>query len=305
MHSKRRFLQFILVGVTLIVQPFTNAQELRCQVDINTDAIEGTNKRVFETLRESVSDYMNETQWTNTFFMPYEKIDCRLFFTIKEYSNNRIKGDLQVQLSRPVYNSSYITPLLNFKDTKIDFEYYEGEELIHMENMWKDNLTALLDFYAYLFLGIDFDTFSPGGGQEYFNKASSIVQQAQSRGETGWQLYEDNHNRSSVLSSFTDKPTAQIRNFLYDYHRKGLDEMATTPEKGRSAITKSLHMIKDIHDVAPMSVSLEIFRNAKIDELVNIYSEAPQTERDNVYELLMPIYPTDHERLDRIKNPEG
>ncbi|MBD5385524.1 DUF4835 family protein [bacterium] len=277
------------------------AQELRCQVEVNSQKIEGTNKSVFETLKSSIADYMNENRFSTATFAPTEKIDCRLYLTVSEYENDRIKGDLQVQLSRPVYNSTYTTTLLNFKDSKIDFEYREGDPLTFNETSQQSNLTAILDYYAYLFLGIDFDSFSPMGGQQFFDKAQSVVQAAQSTGEVGWKTFEDTKNRAAVLASFTDNNTSGIRRLMYDYHRKGLDEMVTSPDKGRAVITESLKEIQNVYKAAPMSVALSMFRDAKLDELVNLYSKAPQTERETAYEILQPIYPTDNERLDKIK----
>lgn len=277
------------------------AQELHCQVEVNSSQIEGTSKSVFETLQQSITDYINETRWTNTTFSPVERIECRLFLTVGEYSGDRIKGDLQVQLSRPVYNSTYTTTLLNFKDSKVEFDYREGDPLIFNENSVDGNLNAILNYYAYLLLALDFDSFSPNGGQPYFDKAATIVQTMQSSGETGWRAFEDTKNRNAVLSSYTDANTSGIRKLLYDYHRRGLDEMVTSPDKGRSVITESLKEIKKVYDVAPMSVALSIFRDAKLDELVNIYSQAPEAERKEVYELLQPIFPTETERLEKIR----
>lgn len=294
----------LLFLISVFTMQMSFSQELLCKVDINTMAIEGTNKNVFETLQQSISDYFNETKWTNTVFSPQERIDCRFFLTVKEYSNNRIKGDIQVQLSRPVYNSTYTTTLFNFKDSKVEFDYREGEPLVFNDNIWTDNLTGILNFYAYLFLALDFDSFSPGGGQPYFDKATTVVQQAQSSGEAGWKTFEDTKNRSAVLSSYTDKNTGAMRDLLYQYHRKGLDEMFLNPEKGRAEITASLKNIKDIYDRAPMSVGLTIFRDSKLDELVNVYSKAPQQERDEVFSILSMVYPTDSERLQKIKKPE-
>lgn len=298
---KKIILIFIISFFTLTGK----AQELLCTVEVNTSAIEGTNKSVFEVLQEAISDYFNETKWTNTIFSPNERIECRFFLTVKSYDNDRIKGELQVQLSRPVYNSTYTTTLFNFKDTKIEFDYREGEPLIFNDNTWTNNLTGLLDFYAYLFLALDFDTFSPLGGQPYFDKAATIVQQAQSSGEIGWRAFEDTKNRSAVLSAYTESNTSVLRDMLYQYHRKGLDEMVTSPDKGRASITESLEALKKVYDVSPMSVGLSIFRDSKLDELVNIYSKAPQTERDEVYDLLQPIYPTDRTRLEKIKKPDN
>lgn len=277
------------------------AQEFKCEVDVNSQQVEGTNKSVFDALKEGISTYMNETKFSNAIFSPNEKIECRLFLTVAEYTDDRIKGDLQLQLSRPVYNSTYTTTLFNFRDTRVEFDYREGDPLIFNENSVDNNLTALLDYYAYLFLALDFDSFSPKGGQQFFDRAQSVVQQAQSLGEIGWRTFEDTKNRAAVLSSYTDSNTSGIRDLIYNYHRKGLDEMETSPDKGRAVITESLKELKKVADTAPMSVALSLFRDSKLDELVNIYSKAPQTERETAYEILQPIFPTESERLDQIK----
>lgn len=293
-------------AICLIVMFFASgrkgcAQELNCQVDFNTDQIQSTNKSVFETLKEAVTEYMNETHFTNLQFTTNERIDCRMFFTIKEYTDNKMVGDLQVQVSRPVYNSSYTTTLLNFKDNKIEFEYQEGEPLTFSLNTMESQLTAILNFYAYLFIAIDSDSFAPNGGQPMFDQLAQIVQMAQSSGESGWKAFEDKRNRSAVLSAFTDPSTSVLRRMLYDYHRLGLDEMALSPDKGRAKITDTLDGLTAVMDVDGMSVGLSIFKDAKLDELVNIYTKGSQTERDKVVEILTPIYPTEMKRINMIK----
>ena len=305
MSNNKFIIRLAMLAILLLSNIFyAHSQELNCTVEINSSQIEGTDKSVFTTLQESITEYFNTTKWTNAQFSANEKIECRFFMTIKEYDGEKFTGDIQVQLSRPVYNSNYTTTLLNFKDTKVEFTYQENEPLIFNENAMESNLTAILNFYAYMFLALDFDSFSPNGGQPYYDKAASIVQMAQSSGEVGWKAFEDTKNRSAVLSAYTDGNTKGIRTLIYNYHRKGLDEMATSPDKGRAAITESLNEIKKIYDVAPMSVALSMFKDAKLDELVNVYSKAGSTEKDQVYELLKPIYPTETSRLNQIKDPE-
>lgn len=296
-----RFGFLLLVGLMPVL---AKAQELNCTVEVNAQKIEGGSKSVFQTLQEAMTEYMNETKFSNATFANNEKIDCRLYLTVSEYTDDRITGDLQVQLSRPVYNSTYTTTLFNFKDTRVSFEYREGEPIIFNETTIEDNLTAILNYYAYLFLALDFDSFSPNGGQPFYDKAESIVQAAQSLGEIGWKAFEDPKNRSGVLSSFTSTSNSAIRQMLYDYHRKGLDEMVTAPDKGRAVITESLNAIETVYKADPMSAALSIFRDSKMDELVNLYSKAPQTERDAVYKLLQPIFPAENERLQQIKKGE-
>lgn len=277
------------------------AQEFRATVEVNSQQIEGTNKNVFETLKEALNTYMNETKFSDATFSPNEKIECRLFFTIAEYSDDRMKGDLQVQLSRPVYNSTYTTTLFNFRDQKIEFDYREGDPLIYNESMSENNLTAILDYYANLLLAIDFDSFSPLGGQRFYDRAQSIVQQQQSSGEIGWRTFEDNKNRAAVLGAFTDPSTRKLRELTYQYHLQGLDQMSVSPDKGRKTIDSSLDILTEIQRVSPMSVGLSLFRDAKLDELVNIYSKATPEEHQHAYDVLSPIYPTDTDRIEKIK----
>lgn len=290
--------------MTLLAAIGLRAQELNCQVEINTDAISGTNKSVFETLQQAVSDYMNTTVFTPAQFSVNEKIECRLFFTLKEYSDDGIaKGDLQVQSTRPVYNSAYTTTIINLKDTKIDFSYREGEPLNFTANTMESQLTAILNFYAYLIIAADFDSFAPKGGEPFWEHLKQIVQQAQSSGEVGWKAFEDTKNRSAILSAFTEGNGGEaLRQMLYDYHRQGLDNMFISMDKGRAAVTKSLGTLTTVQQLNPLSVALSMFRDAKLDELVNIYSKAPQEERQGVYDLLQPIYPTEESRLVKIKN---
>ncbi len=277
------------------------SQELNCNVEINSDKISGTDKGIFTTLQTAITEYMNNTQWGNAQFLANERIECKMFFTISSFDGTTMAGDLQVQSTRPVYNSTYTTTLINFKDSNVEFTYQENEPLVFSENSMESNLTAILNFYAYMILALDFDSFSPNGGQMYYDKAENVVTMAQSSGEKGWKAFEDNKNRSAVLSAFTDNSTKGIRTLLYDYHRKGLDEMVLSPDKGKAVITKSLAVLKQIYDVSPMSVALSMFKDAKLDELVNVYSKSNLTEKQSVYELLYPLYPTERERLDKIK----
>lgn len=293
----------IIILIAAISMNAVQAQELNCTVEINASQVQGSNRSIFETLQSAINDYFNTTTFTNAKFSPNEKIECRFFLTVGELNDNTFRGDIQIQSIRPVYNSSYTTTLLNFKDTNVEFTYQEGEPLIFSENSMESQLTAILNFYAYLFIAVDFDSFSPRGGEPFYERLSQIVQMAQSSGETGWRQFEDNKNRSAVLSAYTDQATSGLRDILYEYHRKGLDEMSVSPDKGRANITKSLEYLQKVYQVNPMSVGLSMFKDAKLDELVNVYSKAPQTERDRVYDLLKDIFPSEQERINKIKNP--
>lgn len=282
-----------------------DGQELNCRVEVNTSRLDGTNKSVFETLQNAVNEYVNSNRWTDSQFSPNERIECSMFFDITEYdqAQGRMSGTLQVQSLRPVYNSAYTTSLINFRDTHVEFNYQEGEPLVYNEASMENQLTQILNFYIYLILAVDYDSFSLHGGDPYYSRLETIVQQAQSAGESGWKAFEDTKNRSAVLSSFTDMPTRRIRNLIYEYHRNGLDQMSVSPDKGRQIIDSSIDILSEVYRAAPMSVGLSMFRDAKLDELVNVYSKATAEERAHAYRLLNDLYPTDQDRLQKILDP--
>lgn len=279
------------------------ATELNCEVEVNSDKVTNGSKDIFNELKQSVTDYMNMTKWTNAMFGTNEKIYCKLLFTISSWDDatGMMKGDLQIQSQRPVYNSSYTTALINFRDAKVDFTFETGQQLVFSELEMQDNLTAILNFWAYMIIAMDFDSFELNGGAPYYDLAAQVVRLAQSTGESGWKAFEDNANRSAVLSAFTDNNTKAIHDILYEYHRMGLDQMVVTVDKGRSAITHTLENLAKIYDAAPMSVCLTMFKDSKLDELINVYSKANVSEKEAVYEMLYQIYPSETNRLDEIK----
>ena len=301
----RRFSLFCIAATCqlLALAQITESSELNCTVEINSQKVPNANKDVFNTLKEAVSEYMNTTKWTDAVFNLNERIQCKLFLTIATYddSSGKMTGDLQIQSERPVYNSSYMTTIINFKDSKVEFVYNAGDPLVFSEVEMMDNLTAILNFYAYLIIALDFDTFAEHGGDPYFEKCANIVRLAQSSGETGWKAFEDTKNRSAVLSAYTESSTAAIRDVFYNYHRMGLDQMSVSVDEVRATITKSLELLKKVYDAAPMSVCLSMFKDAKLDELVNVYSKANTTEKESVYETLYPLWPAEQTRLNNIK----
>lgn len=303
MRLKRLVTLCLMVVACLSVWADEEGTELKCEVEVNASKIQNVSKEVFNTLQQSIAEYINETRWTDAQFSVNEKIVCKLLLIVNKYdqATGKLEGELTIQSQRPVYNSSYLTTLINFKDTKVAFDYQEGDQLVFNEQDMESNLTAILNFYAYMILAIDFDSFAPNGGEPYYEKAAAVVRMAQSTGESGWKAFEDPKNRSAVLSAYTDKATSGIREIIYNYHRQGLDQMVVAVDKGRQVITKQIETLKTVYDAQPMSVCLSMFKDAKFDELVNIYSKANQTEKDQVYEILNGIYPAEQERLNKIK----
>lgn len=277
-----------------------SAQELKCTVDVNASQVSGTTS-TFETLKQAISEYMNTTAFSTAQFAENEKIECQLFLTVKSYDDNTVKGELQIQSTRPVYNSSYTTPIINFRDTKIDFEYQEGDPLVFSTTDMESQLTALLNYYAYLILAMDFDSFSPRGGDAYWDILKRITLQGQNSGQSGWKAFEDNRNRAAVLAVFTEPSTEILRDLLYQYHRQGLDQMALVPDKGRNVIHQALGYLERVQKAAPMSVGLVMFKDAKLQELASIYSNATSAERKDAYELLQKLYPSETDLLEKIR----
>jgi hypothetical protein len=301
----KKILMLMLLALTCAFTVIADdeATELNCEVEVNSQKISNANKDVFNELKQAITDYMNTTKWTNATFGTNEKIYCKLMLTLSSWDNNTgaMEGDLQIQSQRPVYNSSYTTALINFKDNKVKFNYETGQQLVFSELEMEDNLTAILNFWAYMIIAMDFDSFELKGGDPYYEKAAQVVRLAQTSGESGWKAFEDNTNRSAVLSAYTDNATSPIRQIIYDYHRMGLDQMALTVDKGRSAITHTLENLSKIYDVAPMSVCLTMFKDAKLQELINIYSKANTTEKETVYEMLYQVFPSENTQLEKIK----
>ncbi|MEG1643453.1 MAG: DUF4835 family protein [Bacteroidales bacterium] len=294
----------IIAILFLLLLPTLHSQELNCKVTINTDKIQTTTTSLFNTLKQAITEYMNDRKWSSAQIAVNEKIECAIFITVNSVSEQdaRYSCDIQIQASRPVYNSSYTTTTFNFKDKEFEFNYREYEPLIFNENTFESNLTSVLDFYAYMIIGLDFDTFSYKGGDSFFKAAEKVVAMGQGSQEGGWKAFDSNRNRSAVITDFTEERMSTFRDMWYKYHRLGLDEMAVSPDKGRKVITESLKSVKDIYNTNSMSVLLPIFSDSKLDELVNIYSEAPQSEREEIYKMLYDIYPTEGQRLQKLRN---
>lgn len=295
---KRYILLCLLV---LLAVPALLAQELNCRVEVNSDKIQGTNKEVFNTLKSAVTEYMNDTKFSSIQLSTVERIECTLQFIVSEYTDDRMVCSLQVQSRRPVYNSSYTTTLINFQDNEVAFEYKEFDPLVFSATTYENNLTCILNFYAYLIIGIDFDSFMLYGGDPFFEMARTMVSLGQSTQEIGWKAFENNRNRSAMISAFVEPSTKPFREMWYNYHRKGLDEMVLGATKARATVAKSLAIMPDLYSNNSTSVLFPMFKEAKFDEIINIYSKASATEKSDMYDLLIDIYPAETQMLGKIK----
>ncbi|AEW20172.1 DUF4835 family protein [Tannerella forsythia] len=301
MNKRKKWLVCLLA--TMALSAWSQVSELNAKLSINSSKIQGTNKEVFNTLQRALNEFINNKKWTNAKFSPNERIDCAFTMIVNTLEDNRFSCELQVQARRPVYNSSYTTTIFNFRDTQLDFQYTEMEPLEYSETTLQSNLTATIVFYIYVILGIDFDGFSPKGGSVFFQQAQQILTLAQSEPSwNGWKAFENDRNRHALITALTENQSEGYRQFWYDYHRKGLDEMAANADRGRTNILEALPALTALKSARPNSILLQVFSDTKLDELVAIYSKATTQEKQTGYKTLSNLYPGQTNRLESLRN---
>lgn len=291
---------FLFSAITVIR---AQSSELNARITINSDKVQGTNTQIFTTLQTALNEFVNNKKWTNATFSLNERIECSFTIILSELTDTQFKGEIQVQARRPVYNSTYTTTIFNFRDTQFDFEYTEYEPLEYSETTLNSNLTATIVYYIYIILGFDFDSFSPKGGTPFFQQAQQIVTLAQANSSwTGWKAFDSDRNRHALMTAVTENQGESFRQFWYDFHRKGLDEMAANADRGRMNIIEALPVLTEFKKARPNSVLLQFFADSKLDEVVAIYSNATQREKQEGYDLLSNLFPSQTNRLSTLKN---
>lgn len=295
----KRCILLFLILVTCLSSSF--AQELRCNISIQHQRIQGANRTMFETMQSDLYEFMNNRKWTDHQYAMDERIECNMFINLEEQiSSNEFKGSIQVQLRRPVFNSSYETILLNIKDNDFQAKYIEYQTLEFNETSNKDNLTNILAYYAYIILGMDYDSFTPEGGTEYFQKAQTIVNNSQNAREKGWKAFESERNRYWLVENILNKSYSGFRTCTYQYHRQGLDLMADKAPEGRGVIAESLKSIQKVFRARPSLYILQVFFDAKSDELVNVFSNSFPDEKNRVSVILNECDPSNGSKYEKI-----
>lgn len=293
--------KLIIFTSVLIFAIQAKSQELYCNVQINHQQVEGTDKKVFETLRTAIYEFMNNRQWTNYNFEITERIECSILLNItNRVSTDEFTAELNMALKRPVYNSAYNSTLLNYVDKNLRFTYVEYQPLEFSENTFYSNLTSVLAFYAYMFIGLDFDSFTLYGGSPFFEKAESVVNAAQSSGETGWKSFDSEKNRFWMVENIMNPSYQPVRRFFYEYHRLGLDVMYDDSQKGRAAIIKSIEYLTRVKDNYPNLFILQLIMEAKGDEMVNVFSEGSTTEKARASNMLIKLDPANASKYEEI-----
>ena len=298
-------LRYIVLGLCSMWFVSAGAQELNCTVTINSDQIEGSNKQVYETLKQGIEEYMNQNRWTNMTFAETEKIECSMLIVVKQVLDNSYSCEMTLQSRRPVYGTTYTTPLLNLKDNAFNFTYQEFDRIEWQQNQFTTNLTAMLAYYSYLIIGHDMDSYQRLGGTPCFRMCEEIVNACQSASmegseQKGWLAFDSNRNRYAMINNLQDEAFKKYRNFYYEYHRLGLDEMSGNVTNGRARIAEGLPVLKEAYRARPATYVINTFLDAKADELVDIFHEGTDKEKKEVYDLLIDIDPTRQNTYDRI-----
>lgn len=277
------------------------AQELNCSVSVNADKIPGSNKQIFKTLENAINEFVNQKRWTNLNYKIHERINCNLTLTLLEQDNSEFRGHIQIQSSRPVYKSSYVSPVFNFKDDNISFQYIEFQPLIFNENTFESNLVSVITYYINIILGMDADTFALNGGAQFFKNAQNVVVQAQQSGYKGWNQNDGNNTRFTLIDNILSPTYSLFRELLYVYHLKGLDLLSTNQQNAKMQIANAIGMLKSIYNNRPNAFLLRIFMDSKADEIVAIFSDGPQFDATKLKEDLIRISPLNASKWNEIE----
>lgn len=296
-------LLFVILS-TVVFNTVLCGQELNCTVKVIHSQIQGTNTSIFETLETALNEFMNNRAWTDLQFQKDERIECTMNITITKYveSTNHFTGEILLQSARPVFNSSYNSTVFSIKDAALEFDYKEYDPLEWNENNLDNNLTAVLAYYAYLFIGMDLDTFSPLGGTQILQQAENIVSNAQTLSEPGWSAFKDSKNRHAIINDYMESSMEPFRQLQYKYYRQGMDEMANNSDRGRTAITEAIELLNEAHRNKPLSMLPQLFTEYKRDEIVNIYNgHGTEKERQTVKDICSNINASMNTYWNRIK----
>ena len=301
----KRYITILLI--IIINSPFSvlYSQELLATVNINHQQIQGTDASVFDNLKETLEQFINETQWTSLQFQKNERISCSFNITVTKYNKdeNLFNCTAMIQATRPIYKAAYTTTIYNNKDANFDFEFAQFDQLNFIEEQIDNQLTALIGYYAYLIIGLDLETFSPMGGEDILQRCMNLVNNAQSLQFVGWKAFEDSRNRFAIINDYLDGALAPFRQLQYDYYRLGLDEMANNADRGRTNITTALETnLKKAHEDRPLSMLPQIWLDYKKDEIANIYKgKGTQKEKESVYDIVFNINASQNNTWEKIK----
>jgi len=277
------------------------AQDFRCAISINSQKISGTNYEKFNQLQQELYKFVNDRKWCQYTFKMDERIECSILINLDNQSGDVYKANMTLQLQRPVFKSNYKTTVLNFIDKSVQFNYVDGDPLEYAEGSNLSQLTSLVAFYLNLFLAVDFDTFSQNGGAPYFSKCQEIVNLNQSVVEPGWKTFESGqNNRYWLMENFTNSSYSKFREFLYQYHRLGLDVMSETPDIGRATILESLRLLQQVNQQRSALYLMTIIVQTKQQEIIDVFKEGSPSEKQQAIQIMKQIDPSNATKYDAI-----
>ncbi len=278
-----------------------NAQQLNCTVTVNSDKIASTNNQIFKNLKTSIGDFVNKTDWTGEEYRQNEKVDCSMVIIINSYDSNQFTATLQVQSTRPIFNSSYASPVFNFNDNDFSFRYVEFENLQFNPSTFDSNLVSVLAYYSYMILGFDGDTYALLGGNKHYEVAQQIMTVAQQGGYKGWSQADSNQNRFNLVTDVLSGTYDAYREALYQYHREGLDLMSSDLKASKEKIIGAINTLSAINKVRPNAFLTRVFFDAKVDELVSILSGGPRVSLTETIETLNRMSPLNVSKWSTIR----
>jgi len=278
------------------------SQELRATVAVNYEQVSNGNPQLFKNLEKQITEFLNNTKWTDQEIKELEKLECNFFINITSYSNNNFEATLQVQASRPVFNTTYKTSIFNNNDKNFNFSFIEFENLIYDQNTFTSNLVAVLGFYANLIIGFEKDSFSKLGGTKNLTIASNIVNMAQSSGYKGWSQSESgNNNRYFLISDLLSNTFEPFRTAMFQYHFSGLDLMADTVKEGKNNIVMAISTLSEIQKTRPNALLTRTFFDTKADEIVSVFSGGPLVDTADLLQNLNRISPLNSQKWNSIR----
>lgn len=299
-------MRVLFVAILIVIQVnVLFSQELNARVQVSAQQVQGSaNKEVFRTLQKSLYEFINNRRWSGHSFAPEERIECTFQINITEQtSTDNYKATMQIQSNRPVYGTNLNTVLLNFRDLDLQFQYVEHQALEFNETTHGNNLTSVIAYWVYVIMGMDYDSFAMKGGTEFFAKAENIVNNAQNAQEKGWKAFDGQKNRYWIIQNIMDSKYSPIRDWMYQYHRQGLDRMAAKVTQGRTKIADSFKLLQKVYreKPSPYMPYLQLIFDAKADEFINVFSEGPPDEINRVYNILVEINPANITKYKKMK----
>ena len=303
--SMLRIPKYYLIIILFCIPGFAKSQELNCNVQVSAQMIQGSNREIFVNMQRDIYEFINNTVWTNHVFSYAERIDCNMLINLTEQlSGDEFKGTIQIQLRRPAFNTTYNSTMLNFVDNNFQFKYVEFQTLEFDPSAHRANLISVLAYYVYIILGVDYDSYSPLGGTEFFQMAEKIVTNAQNAPESGWKPYDGSRNRNRywLVKNILDKEYEGVRQFIYEYDINGLDRLESRVSEARNSMAESLKLLQEVFRKKPdpFMYFLQIIIDAKSEEIINIFLGAFPEERSRVVQIMTEIDPANKSKYEKI-----